>query len=207
VSHTTKSVRIGSGRRYTSEVWVEEDQELPVHPAVHIGVTLLLWTSSVAIAILFGDLTVVLALTGSLAGSMLGYIIPAAIYFKTYEQEWSIAWRVLVMGKGTGVYTSVGKGISSGSMADTNNNDSKHMNTNTNDNDTGNDTDTDTITTELLGDSGNGNGSSEMSISDRIHCFFSECSGGKFILPVFMMIFGIIAMVIGVGTVIIGLYV
>ena len=39
------------------------------------------------IAISTENLKVVLALTGALAASMLGYIIPAALYMKTYEAE------------------------------------------------------------------------------------------------------------------------
>ncbi len=53
----------------------------------HTLVTLVLWGSTLAIGIGSSDLKIVLALTGSLAASMLGYIIPAALYFKTYETE------------------------------------------------------------------------------------------------------------------------
>lgn len=57
----------------------------------HILVSLLLWLVSVIIAVAYGDLGVVMALTGALAASMLGYIIPSCIYFRTYENEWQAA--------------------------------------------------------------------------------------------------------------------
>jgi len=57
----------------------------------HVSVTLGLWSTTVAIAISFGDLRIVLAITGALAASMLGYILPALLYFKTYEVDFKKA--------------------------------------------------------------------------------------------------------------------
>lgn len=64
-----------------------EDTPLEVSYKTHCLVTLALWSSAVFIAIVFSDLSIVLALTGALAASMLGYIMPASLYFKTYEAE------------------------------------------------------------------------------------------------------------------------
>ena len=61
----------------------EPPQVLP-----HVLVTLGLWGSAVFISIIFGDLRVVLALTGALAASMLGYILPSLTYIKTFHTEW-----------------------------------------------------------------------------------------------------------------------
>lgn len=54
----------------------------------HALVTLSLWGSAVTIAIVFSDLRIVLALTGALAASMLGYILPSLIYIRTFAVEW-----------------------------------------------------------------------------------------------------------------------
>jgi sodium-coupled neutral amino acid transporter 11 len=62
----------------------------PVQALPHVLVTLVLWGIAVFIAIAFGDLRIVLALTGALAASMLGYILPAVVYIKTYETEWLV---------------------------------------------------------------------------------------------------------------------
>lgn len=64
--------------------------DLDHEPAVvpHVVVTILLWGASLFIAVVFGDLRIVLALTGALAGSMLGYILPSVVYIKTYETDW-----------------------------------------------------------------------------------------------------------------------
>eukprot|EP01041_Mallomonas_annulata_P008012 gene8012-16410_t len=55
-----------------------------------VVITLLLWSSSVGIAIMFGDLGAVLSLTGAVAASVLGYILPACIYFKSNESELAV---------------------------------------------------------------------------------------------------------------------
>jgi len=55
----------------------------------HVLVTLLLWGSAVFIAVIFPDLRIVLALTGALAASMLGYILPSMTYIKTFQAEWT----------------------------------------------------------------------------------------------------------------------
>ena len=48
----------------------------------HVGVTLALFASSVAVAVSTDDLGVVLALTGGFSASVIGFIMPAALYFK-----------------------------------------------------------------------------------------------------------------------------
>lgn len=58
----------------------------------HVAVTILLWIVTVMIALAFDDLGVVLALTGAVAASCLGYILPAMIYVKSYWEELMAAW-------------------------------------------------------------------------------------------------------------------
>lgn len=62
---------------------------------VHVAVTLLLWMVTVMLALAFDDLGVVLALTGAVAASCLGYILPAMIYIKCYWQELQAAMQVI----------------------------------------------------------------------------------------------------------------
>ena len=52
-----------------------------------ITVTTFLWASTLLISILSTDLSIVLALTGCLAASFLGYIIPGLVYIKTYDND------------------------------------------------------------------------------------------------------------------------
>ena len=59
----------------------------PPHITVHVAITLALWTVSVTIAIVFGDLAVIFALTGALSASFLGYILPSALYLTTYAAQ------------------------------------------------------------------------------------------------------------------------
>ena len=40
----------------------------------------------------FNDLGLVLSLTGAVAASVLGYILPGLIYIKTYDEEFQGAW-------------------------------------------------------------------------------------------------------------------
>lgn len=70
-----------------------ESEAAPLKPSLstHFGVSLILFTTSVTLALVVGDLHIVLALTGALAASVLGYILPAAVYFKTYEAQWNSA--------------------------------------------------------------------------------------------------------------------
>jgi solute carrier family 38 (sodium-coupled neutral amino acid transporter), member 11 len=68
--------------------------ELPPHkPSLvnHFMITFALWVPSVAIALLVSDVRITLELTGALAASFLGYIMPAAIYFKFYSADWDQA--------------------------------------------------------------------------------------------------------------------
>lgn len=53
----------------------------------HVLITLILWSTSVGLAILSNDLGMVLSLTGALAASLLGYVMPALIFIKTYEDS------------------------------------------------------------------------------------------------------------------------
>ena len=52
-----------------------------------IAVTVFLWASTLIVSIIANDLSIVLALTGCLAASFLGYIIPGLVYIKTYDCE------------------------------------------------------------------------------------------------------------------------
>ena len=54
---------------------------------VRSSISIILWASSLLIAIVCGDLGSVLALTGALAASMLGFVIPGILYIKTHESE------------------------------------------------------------------------------------------------------------------------
>jgi hypothetical protein len=53
----------------------------------HVVVTLVLWGTALLIALVTSDLGVVLEVTGSLAGSLLGYILPASVMLKLYEKQ------------------------------------------------------------------------------------------------------------------------
>jgi sodium-coupled neutral amino acid transporter 11 len=64
------------------------------HNRVHVGVTVVLWLVTVMLSLSFDDLGVVLALTGAIAASCLGYILPAMIYIKCYGMEFSHAMDV-----------------------------------------------------------------------------------------------------------------
>ena len=64
------------------------------HYRIHCVVTIFLWFISISLAILFNDLGVVLALTGAVAASCLGYILPALLYIKSYEAEFNMAKEV-----------------------------------------------------------------------------------------------------------------
>lgn len=56
-------------------------------PYQRLTVTLLLFVSSLTIAIVFNNFGVVLSITGALAASMLGFVLPAVIYIKTYKED------------------------------------------------------------------------------------------------------------------------
>lgn len=65
------------------------EEKHSVSLVVHAGVTLTLWGIVLAIALASANLKIVLGLTGSLAASMLGFIMPAVLYLKTYESEFT----------------------------------------------------------------------------------------------------------------------
>lgn len=55
--------------------------------AWHLGVTLALWLLTVVVAVCSTDVGVVNTLNGALAGSFIGFILPAAFYLKSHEAE------------------------------------------------------------------------------------------------------------------------
>ena len=55
--------------------------------AWHLSVTLALWLLTVVVAVCSTDLGVVNTLNGALAGSFIGFILPAAFYLKSHEVE------------------------------------------------------------------------------------------------------------------------
>ena len=57
----------------------------------HVAVTLVLWLSTTVLAMIFDDLGIVLSLTGSIAASCLGYILPGIIFLSSYQEELSYA--------------------------------------------------------------------------------------------------------------------
>jgi hypothetical protein len=59
--------------------------------AEHVSITLLIWTLTVLIAIFSSDLSVVLALTGAVAASALGYVIPGLLYIQTFKADFDLA--------------------------------------------------------------------------------------------------------------------
>lgn len=70
----------------------EDNAKSPLQPtlppmALHVLFTVLLWTTSLCIALAFDDLSQVLSFSGVVAASSLGYILPVAIYLKTNEIE------------------------------------------------------------------------------------------------------------------------
>eukprot|EP01038_Epipyxis_sp_PR26KG_P012340 gene12340-16551_t len=60
-----------------------------------IIITILLWGSTLVIAIIAKQLGIVSAVTGCLAATVLGYILPANIYLKTYKNEVTDAIAIL----------------------------------------------------------------------------------------------------------------
>eukprot|EP00605_Chrysophyceae_sp_TOSAG23-4_P002638 GSChrysophyteH1.ASY1.ANO1.2914.1 assembled CDS len=58
----------------------------------HVTVTMIVWFTSTVLAIIFDDLGVVLALTGAVAASCLGYILPGIIYMVSYQDSFQDAW-------------------------------------------------------------------------------------------------------------------
>lgn len=57
-----------------------------------VSVVLFLWSVVVLIAVLFTDVGFILALTGAVGASLLGYILPALIYFRCYEEDFTAAY-------------------------------------------------------------------------------------------------------------------
>lgn len=87
-SSSSSSTTSGLNAGHTSEGGGEEEHSVSL--VEHAGVTITLWGMILALSIASANLGVVLALTGSLAASMLGFIIPASLYLKTYESEFLI---------------------------------------------------------------------------------------------------------------------
>ena len=53
----------------------------------HVGITVAVWITTTILAMAFDDLGVVLALTGAVAASCLGYVLPAIIYLASFQEE------------------------------------------------------------------------------------------------------------------------
>lgn len=58
----------------------------------HYTITLLLWGSSLAIALNVAELGIVLELTGGISAVFIGFVMPAMLMFKLSEYDWRI-WR------------------------------------------------------------------------------------------------------------------
>ena len=57
---------------------------------LHYGITLLLWSSSLAIALNVTELGVVLELTGGVSAVFIGFVMPAMLMFKMSEFNWRL---------------------------------------------------------------------------------------------------------------------
>lgn len=72
-------------------ILIDVDRDVPaadiINTSEHVVVTLALWASTVAIALIVDKLGLVSSLTGVAAASSLGYMLPAAIYLKTHAHE------------------------------------------------------------------------------------------------------------------------
>ena len=91
-SSSSSSVRLGSQPSPTESTEVYSLDALTKikcedNNIIRTSVSLLLWGSSLLIAIASGNLGIVLALTGALAASFLGFVIPGVLYLKTYEED------------------------------------------------------------------------------------------------------------------------
>uniref|UniRef100_A0A7S1UC34 Amino acid transporter transmembrane domain-containing protein n=2 Tax=Phaeomonas parva TaxID=124430 RepID=A0A7S1UC34_9STRA len=60
--------------------------------AYFYGTTVLLWGAATAIAMATNDLGFLLSLVGAMGASVLGFMLPAAVYWKTYQDELT-AWQ------------------------------------------------------------------------------------------------------------------
>lgn len=69
------------------ETTSHQDQQNRASFLENVLVTIVLWLSTVSIAIFAGDLSIVLALTGAVAASFLGYIIPSLIYIIAHRED------------------------------------------------------------------------------------------------------------------------
>jgi len=77
---------------YLSDELTNDNQLDEPSTAQHITLTFILWIFVLSIALIANNLGVVLAVTGSVAGSMLGYVLPGAIYLKSYESDVIVAY-------------------------------------------------------------------------------------------------------------------
>eukprot|EP00616_Rhizochromulina_sp_CCMP1243_P006347 CAMPEP_0118961916 /NCGR_PEP_ID=MMETSP1173-20130426/439_1 /TAXON_ID=1034831 /ORGANISM="Rhizochromulina marina cf, Strain CCMP1243" /LENGTH=472 /DNA_ID=CAMNT_0006910117 /DNA_START=22 /DNA_END=1440 /DNA_ORIENTATION=- len=76
-------------RHVTYSLWEGKDvDDWSVPFTVHLGVTVLLWGSALAVALSTSNLGVVLEVTGAIAASTLGYILPAVIYISINIQDY-----------------------------------------------------------------------------------------------------------------------
>jgi hypothetical protein len=83
----------GNNRRELNETAIvhlppeNNDADESISPINHVGITVALWLLTVIVAIFSSDLGIVNTLNGALAGSMLGFILPAAFYLKSHEED------------------------------------------------------------------------------------------------------------------------
>ena len=76
----------GSGSGSTPRLWARLTREVTKN-ALFYAVTLGLFSCSLLISLAFSDLGVVLSLTGAVAASMLGYILPPTFFLLAHKEE------------------------------------------------------------------------------------------------------------------------
>lgn len=64
----------------------EEDRS-DASSAPHVVATLALWTTTLVVAVTVTDLGIVNALNGALAGSLLGFVLPAAMHLRSHQED------------------------------------------------------------------------------------------------------------------------
>jgi hypothetical protein len=67
-----------------------QEEELVLSTRQHAGCTVGLWAVTLAIALVFTDLGLVLSLMGTVCGSWLGFIIPASVHFALHPVRASL---------------------------------------------------------------------------------------------------------------------
>eukprot|EP00602_Paraphysomonas_sp_CaronLab_P000044 CAMPEP_0185027530 /NCGR_PEP_ID=MMETSP1103-20130426/12686_1 /TAXON_ID=36769 /ORGANISM="Paraphysomonas bandaiensis, Strain Caron Lab Isolate" /LENGTH=493 /DNA_ID=CAMNT_0027561579 /DNA_START=35 /DNA_END=1513 /DNA_ORIENTATION=- len=64
-----------------------DNDEATWDSTAHVLTTVVIWTSTMGFSLVFADVAVVLEFSGILTASVLGYILPAAIFLKSHETE------------------------------------------------------------------------------------------------------------------------